>query len=291
MLVSQRNPAPRRPRVVGDKILVGKSACLARLVAVRGCWEIEDWPDDALRALLVQAYGPSEATVLSLVKVIRAATQLLPRSLSQAAAVLERLPDPLTDADPRLDQAERLLKAGTDPQNLATAMRREGLNLRPAPAWAEHLALCDKGVVLGHGTVIAPLMDLPGERTGLGVAGNEERIVTLLSLGRGELVGPDVLEKFQAVSRALAKGDVVHATFLLCHVGQPGLEDRDLAKSVARAARRLDQGTGGDALLKVAGLLPAGAISVFKGAGEWNEDEHPREVPSILVRLQKRRWQ
>jgi len=77
------------------------------------------------------------------------------------------------------------------------------------------------GVVLGHGTVIADLLDRPGDRTGLAIAGHEERILALLSLGRGAWTPPAVLRQFACASRFLERGRTEVAAVALCQAGQP----------------------------------------------------------------------
>ncbi|HLN24839.1 MAG TPA: hypothetical protein VK558_12745 [Patescibacteria group bacterium] len=76
-------------------------------------------------------------------------------------------------------------------------------------------------MVLGKGTVIAALADLPGERTGLAVEGCEGRILTLLSIARDDLAHPQAFRTFAVASNALAgkNGDRV----LFFYSEQPAL--------------------------------------------------------------------
>ena len=250
-------PQRIRPRYVNNAILLGKGVVLAQQVVEQGCLYAHLRDDEEIAALLSIAYGKSIHAADPICETIRSASGNFIRQSWMIEPRLAALPEPLPDCAERLALADQLLKSGVRPRELATAMRRAPLGLRPVPDYAAGLMLCEAGVVLGNGTVIAPLADLPGERTGLGVAGREERIVTLLSLGRQGLAPPEVLRKFQAASQALAKGDVVHATFLLCHAGQPRLMDRELAKSLDHAARRLDKGASGYVMLKAKGLATA----------------------------------
>jgi len=129
------------------------------------------------------------------------------------------------------------------------------LALSEAPAYSPVLRLTDRGVVLGKGTVIAALIDQPGG-TALALNGQEERILTLLSVARQELVDPDrILRGLQTVSRALQKGDSSLAAIALCQFGQPPLADERLAKTLTWAECRLAKGRPAQALLKMQGLL------------------------------------
>jgi len=128
------------------------------------------------------------------------------------------------------------------------------LALSEAPAYSPVLRLTDRGVVLGKGTVIAALIDQPGG-TALALDGQEERILTLLSVARQELVDPDrILRGLQTVSRALQKGDSSLAAIALCQLGQPPLADERLAKTLTWAECRLAKGRPAQTLLKMQGL-------------------------------------
>jgi len=245
--------APRHPRRDGDLLLLGKGFVLARRLVVQGCWETEEPPPEALQALLGLAY-PAE-TAPALTKTIQSAIRVMTRNERQADQLLAGLPEPHRDCEPRLLAAQALLRKGVAPAALSVALRRASLGLPEAPAYSPALRLTDRGVVLGKGTVIAALIDHPGG-TALAIDGQEERILTLLSVARQELVDPDrILRGLQTVSRALQKGDTSLAAIALCQLGQPPLTDERLAKTLTWADNRLAKGRPALTLLKMQGLL------------------------------------
>jgi len=245
-----------RPRVVGDAVIIGKATVLARRVARSGCWEVEKPHPVALSRLLTMAYGKRISSGSDMVKLLEKAFTTLPRNLREADQLISALPEPLVEAEDRVEAANRLLKDGVSPYHLEEALRGEQLGLRPAPAWAERLTLCDKGVVLGKGTVIVGLTDLPYGGTGLDLEGKEERVVTLLSVARQGWAGMEALDKLEAVSRALEKGDISVATIALAQLGQPPLDEEQLAKKLDWAARRMNSGISPRDLLKSQRIFP-----------------------------------
>jgi len=158
--------AALRPRVVNDAILLGTSTLLAKRVVRQGYWHIERPDEPHLAALLSVAYGKRILAGDPQTRAIAEAVEALWSNRDHdARATLARLPEPPADCADRLAVAERLLKAGAPPADLENAVRRAPLGLRPAPSYAEGLVLCDQGVVLGKGTVIAALADFWGGRT------------------------------------------------------------------------------------------------------------------------------
>jgi len=156
-------------------------------------------------------------------------------------------------------------------------MRGEQLGLRPAPAWAERLTLCDKGVVLGKGTVIVGLTDLPYGGTVFDMEGKEADILAMLSVARRGLAPVEMLAKLAAASRALTEGDVSRAAIALAQTGQPALTDEALAKSLTFAANKLKRGMKPYDLMKASGLLPKSMT-----LGQWDawSKGNPNHVPA-----------
>jgi len=103
--------------------------------------------------------------------------------------------------------------------------------------------------------------------------------MALLSVARRGLVPPEMRTKLAVASRALTEDDVARAAIVLAQTGQPALTDEALAKSLTFAASRLRHGMAPLELLKISGLVSrsTSVLPWFKGAGEWNEDAHPRE--------------
>lgn len=204
-----------------------------------------------------------------MVKLLEKAAAILPRNLREADHLISGLPEPLAEAEERVEEANRLLKEGVSPYRLAEAMRGEKLGLPPAPAWTERLTLCDKGVVLGKGTVIIALTD-----DGLDLEGKETEILALLSLARRSLAPAETLEKLTSVSRAVMAGNISVAAITLAQLGQPPLQDEGFAKSLIFAANRLKRGVKPLELLKKAGFS---AATLEKTLGTWDPVKHPRE--------------
>ena len=157
-------------------------------------------------------------------------------------------------------------------------MRPASLGLLSEPSYAAGLTLCEKGVVLGNGTVIAGLADLPDERTGIAVEGSEGRILALLSVARDGLAPPRAIRQFTSASQALARGETSLAAIMLCHIGQPRLLHPDLAKALSLAANAIDKGVLPYDLLKGRGLLPADmGYGAWEKFAKYSEDQ-PREA-------------
>lgn len=275
---SQASPV-LRPRVKGNAVIIGKSTVLARRMERLGCWEVEKHHPVALSRLLSMAYGKRISVNDPMVKLLEKAAAALPRNLREADHLISGLPAPLPETERRVEAASRLLKDGVSLSQLEAALRGERLGLRQTPAWAEHLTLCEKGVVLGKGTVIVNLTDLPCGGTAFDLEGKEAEIMALLSVARRGLVPPEMLTKLAVASRALTEGDVARTAIVLAQTGQPALTDEALSKSLTFAANRLRHGMAPLELLKISGLVSrsTSVLPWFKGAGEWNEDAHPRE--------------
>jgi len=260
-----------RPRVVGDSIVIGKSTVIARRYALQGIWEVEKPHPVALSRLLSMAYGKRISSGSDMVKLLVKAASTLPRNLREADQIISGLPEPLAEAEERVEEANRLLKDGVSPYRLAEAMRGETLGLNPAPAWTEHLTLCDKGIVLGKGTVIVALTD-----DGLDLEGKEAEVLALLSLARRRLAPAETLEKLASVSRSVMAGNISVAAITLAQLGQPPLQDESLAKSLIFAANRLKRGVKPLELLKKAGFSMQTLEKAYGKSIPFNEDLHPR---------------
>lgn len=265
-----------RARVVGDAIFLGKSTILAKRVVVNGLWNLDRPKPEAAARLLSMAYGKRISVIDGTMRLYEQACQALLRNPNEAERLLAHLSAPAGEVGEKLDTATRLLKCGVAPDRLDMALRREHLGLLEAPSWAEHLTLCDEGVVLGEGTVIVPLAELPAGGTGLEIAGHEASILALLSIARAELAPPQVLEKLASASRALAKGNVAQAAIALCQMGQPPLQDRAMSKSLAFAADRLEKGVPANELMKAYGFIDQGQLSKATARG-WDPNKHPRQ--------------
>ncbi|HVI51042.1 MAG TPA: lysozyme [Candidatus Sulfotelmatobacter sp.] len=265
-------PSNRRPRIVGDAVVIGKSTIIARRYVLHGVWEVEKHHPVALSRLLSMAYGKRISSGGDMVKLLEKAAAALPRNPREADQLISGLPEPLAEAEERIEEANRLLKDGVSPYRLAEAMRGEKLGLSPAPAWTEHLTLCDKGIVLGKGTVIVTLTD-----DGLDLEGKEAEVLALLSLARRCLAPPETLEKLASVSRAMMAGNISVAAISLAQLGQPPLQDEYLAKSLTFAANKLKRGVKPLELLKKAGFSRATLEKAYGKSISFNEDIHPRD--------------
>lgn len=243
-----------RPRLFYDQALIlGIDTVLAKKVpGMMMTPTIERLPADAMAALLSAAYDKTVHPDDPLLATIAKAAEVMLLDRHRAQSLLAGLPEPPPGCAERLAKAERLLKSGVPPADLPRLLKRAALGLSPVPAYAASLTLSDQGVVLGKGTVIVPLDDEPG----LALAGNEERILALLSVARWGLATPEMLEKIAGAHRFLARGEVGLAAIHLCLSGQPPLAHRGEAKALDLAARELDQGMRPFDLLKGLWLLP-----------------------------------
>jgi hypothetical protein len=84
----------RRPRIVGDAIILGQATVLARQGIENGCWCIRR-PDDAvLAALLSVAYGRRIGVNDREFRAVVDASDMMPRNPARAAERLNTLPAP-----------------------------------------------------------------------------------------------------------------------------------------------------------------------------------------------------
>ena len=109
----------------------------------------------------------------------------------------------------------------------------------------------------------------------LEIEGNEERIVTLLSIAYRKYVGFAILDKLESVSGALMRGDVSLAAIMLCQTKFPRLcEERDL-HTLDLADWRLRCGVAPFDLLKLHGIVSNNGI--FESFVKFNPDQ-PRDA-------------
>jgi GH24 family phage-related lysozyme (muramidase) len=246
-----------------------------------------------LAALLSISYGKRINESDPAVERIVGAADLIGRDDRRAALLLSGVEAPTAQGSARLPTAMGLLKSGTPASDLASAVNRALLGLPLAPGYTAQLALSDRGVVLGKGSVIVALKEGPTGR--LLLRGQEERILALLSLSRQGLAPPETIAKLEGVSRSLAQGEVTLACIKLAQMGQPPLPHEGFAKSLALAIDELDRGMSPFALLKGMGLMPGGmgypewrksidhsyhptgADSATVSPSSWDESKHPRE--------------
>ena len=206
-----------------------------------------------MAALLAYACDPRGLDPDGCAEVIRKLAALIGRDDDEVRTNLRLLPLRATVSKDEIQLAHRLLRTGVPATQLAVAVRRAKLGLGETTAFCERLTLCDRGVVLGLGTVIAPLIDLPGGRFGLKVEGRVEEILALLSSARGELAPAHIIERLKSVSHALQRGDRVLAEIGLAIVGQPALAGQAAAAALAKTADALQAGVDPRALMKTWG--------------------------------------
>jgi hypothetical protein len=92
------------------------------------------------------------------------------------------------------------------------------------------LTLAPEGLVLGAGTVLAPVN---GSRRLQSLEGQEARVLALLSVAYGKAIAPSVLGNIKRAAKAWGEGDDCLAYIHLAHARLPALHDP------AEAARRL----------------------------------------------------
>jgi hypothetical protein len=71
--------------------------------------------------------------------------------------------------------------------------------------------LTNRGIVLGKGIILAPLMRRADGAAALQMEGREAQIFALLSLAQGRPIHPNVLHGFYGVAKSLEQGDPVAA--------------------------------------------------------------------------------
>jgi len=233
---------------------LGSVVSLARRYAQDGCWQIERLDRGPMASLLAYACDPRGLDPDGCAEVIHKIAGLIGRDDDEVRATLRALPLRAAVSKDEMQLAHRLVRTGVPGSQLATAVRRAKLGLGETPPFCERLTLCDRGVVLGCGTVIAPLIELQGGRFGLKVEGRAEEIVTLLSIARGAPTPLQVLDRLIGVSQALQGGDRVLAEIGLALVGQPVLAGHAAAEALAKSADALQAGVDPRVLLKALGI-------------------------------------
>jgi hypothetical protein len=130
-----------------------------------------------------------------------------------------------------------------DKDRLADEVRLAKLGLTEPPRTCERLTLTRQGVILGNGTIIAPLVKLPDGHFGLAIDGREAEILALLSAARGAPAPVQTVGRLNSVSRALQDGDRIRAEFALAlAIGSPVLADPPAAERLAKMANALHAG-------------------------------------------------
>jgi hypothetical protein len=195
-----------------------------------------------MAALLAYACDPRGLDPDGCAEVIHEAAGLIGRDDDGVRAHLQRLPLRAAVSKDEMQLAYRLVQTGVPGVQLASAVRRAKLDLGETPPFCDRLTLCDQGVVLGCGTVIAPLIELQGGRFGLKVEGRAEEILALLSVARGAPTPTQVLDRLNGVSQALQRGDKALAEIGLALIGQPALPGRAAAVALAKTAAALQAG-------------------------------------------------
>jgi hypothetical protein len=150
--------------------------------------------------------------------------------------------------------------------------------------YARAPALGRAGLELGPMTVIAKRIRDRWGGPDLALAGNEARILALLSVAHGRPVSPSVIGDLRRAAKAMARGDRALAAIHLAHTGLPRIaEDEETAFRLFAAEMLLDAGLCPRQLMEGLGLdpwplaaikydpgeprLPAGQT----GGGEWTD--------------------
>ena len=100
-------------------------------------------------------------------------------------------------------------------------------------AWADEgrsrdthrtLTFTKRGLEIGNGTVVVKYTRDDWNRRILCIDGQEERILTLLSVARDQPMPDGIIEHFHSASRALSKGELSLASIHLAYIGLQPLE-------------------------------------------------------------------
>ena len=229
-------------RLTDNEISLGSAVTLARRYAKDGLWHAECLNIRSMSALLSYACDSHGLDPDKCADAIHRAAGLIGRNDNEVKATLRALPLRAVVGKEDMRLAHRFALAGVAGPQLAAAVQRAKFGLGGAPPFCKQLTLCDQGVVLGYGTVIAPLVELPGGRFALEVEGRAAEILALLSVAHGAPAPAHAFDRLNSVSRALQRGDKVLAEIGLALVGQPALADRAAAETLAKAAEALHGG-------------------------------------------------
>ena len=240
--------------LIKNEIMLRSAVPLARRYAKDGCWEVDRLDRRSMAALLAYACDPRGLYPDGCAEVIHEAAGLIGRDDDGVRAHLRRLPLRAAVSTDEMQLAYRLVRTGVPGAQLASAVRRAKLDLGETPPFCDRLTLCDQGVVLGSGTVIAPLSELPGGQLGLKIEGRAEEILALLSIACGAPTPTQVLDRLNGVSQALQGGDKALAAIGLALVGQPALPGRAAAVALAKTAAAMQAGAEPRILIKALGI-------------------------------------
>ncbi|RBP18408.1 hypothetical protein DFR50_101356 [Roseiarcus fermentans] len=241
-------------RLIKNEIVLGSAGPLARRYAKDGCWEVDRLDRRSMAALLAYACDTRGLDPDGCAEVIHEAAGLIGRDDDGVRARLQSLPLRAAVSKDEAQLAFGLVRKGVSGPQLATAVRRAKLGLGETPPFCDRLTLCDQGVVLGRGTVIAPLFEVQSGWFGLKVEGRAGEIRTLLSIAGGALAPTDVVDRLNSVSAALQRGDKALAEVGLALVGQPALAGRAAAEALDKAAAALHAGVDPRVLMKARGI-------------------------------------
>lgn len=160
---------------------------------------------------------------------------------------------PVSDA-PRISRRRGFFYGGVRMNlydRLEAAWLAEGVRRRtyPGPTFTA------RGLELGKGTLLVGYREEAGGRRSLDMAGQEDRILALLSVAWNCAMPDQVLRHVAGASRSLAKGDVTEAYIHLALGGLgPVALDRDRARLLFLAEGLLDAGHTGDEICRAWGL-------------------------------------
>ena len=155
---------------------------------------------------------------------------------------------------------------------LSERLRNEWRKRARAHPFAPTMALTDKGLVLGAGTVLAKSCSAGGSSE-LALQGAAERIIVLLSVAHGRAIDPAVLGNVRRALAARLYGETVIASIHLARAALPRLDEAAGYRLFA-ADRLLASGIDTRTLLKACDI-DAAIVDLLKG---FNPDE-PR-VPA-----------
>jgi hypothetical protein len=141
------------------------------------------------------------------------------------------------------------------------------------------LTITEDGLVLGAGTVLAKRRMDRWDRSALAIEGQEEHIVTLLSLAYGRIIDPSVMVHIERASLACSQGDTCLALIYLAYTGLPALPDEKLGSyRLFLADAILSTGVSPRDLLIGCGLDPA-PLNVLRAGYNPNQLRVPAGQP------------
>ncbi len=159
----------------------------------------------------------------------------------------------------------------------ADAASRRTFGKNSLPGFAGQMALTERGLVLGAGTLLAKLVDKARP-----IEADQERIWTLLSVAHGEEISRAVFGSLRRAAKHWHSGDKCFAAIQLARMGLPDIGE-DAAYRLSLAAELIGAGVAPCELARELGFDPAAGLVKYDpdeprvpaGSGRWTPSGMP----------------